>query len=435
MIRIIDAPCGAGKTTWAIQEMKANPDKRYIFCTPFLDEISRIRTSCGCSRFKEPLVGGRSKLEDFNALLAEGVCIAVTHSTFLHATEETLDLIRQGGYTLILDEAVDPVGEFNKIQQVEYDGAQQMRQGDIQMLLDHNLIAVGDDYKVKWTGSSYQNGKFSVFERMVREDRVYLLRETLLVCIYPPKVFSLFEEVTVLTYLFEGSVLKPYFRMFGIPFELASVEQVDGQYSVGAYNPLIDQRFRREAAALIDLCDSPRLNLVTETLSKKWYQVRKAKEGGLDELKRHLRHYLMKTVHVKASERMWTCPKDFRDDLTGRGYTMVRQMTREELALPPNEREKLEKKLSCFVPCNAKATNEFSDRSALAYCCNIFYNPIMLGLFQNNGIEFNEEMFALSCLVQWVWRSRIRNGQPISLYIPSKRMRDLFCDWLNVPEE
>jgi len=36
----------------------------------------------------------------------------------------------------------------------------------------------------------------------------------------------------------------------------------------------------------------------------------------------------------------------------------------------------------------------------------------------------------LSEMVQWVWRSAIREGNEIVLYVPSERMRNLFTNWL-----
>ena len=50
--------------------------------------------------------------------------------------------------------------------------------------------------------------------------------------------------------------------------------------------------------------------------------------------------------------------------------------------------------------------------------------------FQKNGIKLNARLFALSELIQWVWRSQIRDGKPIKLYLPSKRMRQLFQSWM-----
>ncbi len=34
-------------------------------------------------------------------------------------------------------------------------------------------------------------------------------------------------------------------------------------------------------------------------------------------------------------------------------------------------------------------------------------------------------------MVQWIWRSAIREGNPINIYVPSSRMRSLLQRWLN----
>ena len=43
----------------------------------------------------------------------------------------------------------------------------------------------------------------------------------------------------------------------------------------------------------------------------------------------------------------------------------------------------------------------------------------------------DQSLYSLSEMVQFIWRSRIRNGEPIDLYVPSKRMRELLIAWLN----
>ena len=135
-VTVIDAPCGAGKTSWAIQEINAHPEQSYIYCTPFLDEITRVREACGKNRIVEPENFNTSKIEDFNNLLMEGRDVAVSHTTFLNATQETLDLIQQGNYILIVDEALDIIQDFNKLNFVESNVRQTVNEGDIDMLLD-----------------------------------------------------------------------------------------------------------------------------------------------------------------------------------------------------------------------------------------------------------------------------------------------------------
>ena len=54
----------------------------------------------------------------------------------------------------------------------------------------------------------------------------------------------------------------------------------------------------------------------------------------------------------------------------------------------------------------------------------------MIKRYVNISTE-QEQMWALSEMLHWVWRSAIRNGKKITLYIPSKRMRELLLQWLN----
>ena len=41
-------------------------------------------------------------------------------------------------------------------------------------------------------------------------------------------------------------------------------------------------------------------------------------------------------------------------------------------------------------------------------------------------------MYALSEMIQWIFRSRIRNNEDINIYIPSSRMRNLLIEFLEV---
>lgn len=83
-----------------------------------------------------------------------------------------------------------------------------------------------------------------------------------------------------------------------------------------------------------------------------------------------------------------------------------------------------------FLSSNARATNQYSDRHYLAYCINKYFNPFMKNYFLMMGVRIEEDGYALSEMVQWIWRSAIRNGEDIWIYVPSKRMRTLLKDWL-----
>lgn len=104
---------------------------------------------------------------------------------------------------------------------------------------------------------------------------------------------------------------------------------------------------------------------------------------------------------------MWTTYNSFQTTLKGKGYSKG------------------------FLPCNCKGTNEYRNKSALAYLINLYPPKDIVHFFNNYDVTVNEDLFALSEVLQWIWRSRIREGQRIVLYLPSYRMRTLLCDWSN----
>ena len=122
-----------------MEYIQRNPEKSFVYATPFLAEIRRVIERCG--RFKQPrnYTGKKGeehacqKIEDFNNLLLDGEDIAVTHCTFLKATEDTISRIRDGGYVLILDEALDIIVEYNKIEHP-------IRPKTIPIMVDKGLI-------------------------------------------------------------------------------------------------------------------------------------------------------------------------------------------------------------------------------------------------------------------------------------------------------
>lgn len=417
MVKVIDAPCGWGKTTWAIKKINDNPDRCYVYCTPFLDEIERIRDACGKWRFEEPKNYGTPKIEDFNNLLLGGKDVAVTHTTFLNATEETLEHIKNSSYTLIIDEALDVIQDFNNIIQVERDVRQKITGDDIRMMLDAHLIELeGMHHMVKWVGGEYIEDKFSEVRRMAKKNRLYCAREKMLLCMLPPEMFGLFEEVYCMTYMFEGSLMKAYFEIFNIEYCLNSIENGE----IVEYSPQIDKKFRERCRELITIYSTQKYK--GSALSKTWY-IKNSEETK--EVKEKLDYFAR-----KHKVDMWTCPKDFIKQLQTYRYSKVRKLTEKEKQLQDDEKEELLQKISCFVPCNAKSTNMYGDRRVLMYACNMYLHSYIRGFLWDCNVEFDDDAFALSCLIQWMFRSRIRNGEPIEIFIPSHRMKSLLDTFL-----
>ena len=258
----------------------------------------------------------------------------------------------------------------------------------------------------------------------------------MLVWQFPPEIFRQFESVYLLTYLFDGSMLKPYFQYHQIEFQLAGITKDTNGYRLSEWKD--DKAIRQSFQKYIEIWDNPLANEYRATsLSKAWYM--RQSEASLKKLKTHMYNFFSNVTRAKSMDILWTAPKDFRRHLKGKGYTVVRNMTFEERSLPAIQRELIEKKLQCFLPCNARATNDYADRTVLAYLINLYANPFVKRYFANKNqkdgtnIAVNEDMLALGCMIQWIWRSAIRKPEPehIKVYIPSKRMRKLFIQWLD----
>lgn len=111
-------------------------------------------------------------------------------------------------------------------------------------------------------------------------------------------------------------------------------------------------------------------------------------------------------------KKYWNCfylktIKDFEKDLRGDGYAKG------------------------FLSSNARAINKFSDRHFIMYCVNKFLNPYTKKYFSNRECPVNEENYAVSEMLQFIYRSAVRKGEDIYCYIPSKRMRELLIKFID----
>lgn len=134
-------------------------------------------------------------------------------------------------------------------------------------------------------------------------------------------------------------------------------------------------------------------------------------------LRNNARNYLMNICKVSGEEVMWTTVKG--DKIKGNKGKIMIKVTPRSYA-------------NSFVSMTSRATNKYKDKTYLAYLVNRYLNPIERKFFEQYGVKMDEDTWALSELVQWIWRSGIRDGKKISIYIPNKRMRDFLKEFLNM---
>lgn len=400
-VKVCDALCGRGKTSSCINMMNSRTDTKFIFVTQFLSEVERIKSACASRRFISPEDDrkvGLTKLADIHDLIESGTNIATTHSLFTSYTDKTLELIREQGYVLVLDEVVDVLK------------VAEMTPGDVDILRNGSVLEEADDGYIKWSDHyKMYDGRFREEMMMARSRNFLVSEEDYFFWIIPPELFTSFSEVYVLTYMFNAQPLRCFFDAYGIEYELIGTHNVDGRYEFCDME-LMDRR--EELRDKIHILSNSRVNEIGKdryALSYTWYHKSKKEPDAPDliRLRNNLMNVFKNIFKAKSNEIMWTTFKEHQEILRGRGY------------------------MANFVPFNKRASNEYAGRRYLAYCVNNFPRPIERRFFTERGAEIDGDTHAVSTLVQWIFRSAIRNGEEIWVYIPSARMRNLLIRWMD----
>ena len=404
-IKVCDALCGSGKTSACIRMMNEDTDNHFIFVTQFLSEVDRIVNNCPERHFVAPDGGlgtGKTKLNDLRGLIDSGQNIATTHALFVCCTDEIKRLITERRYVLVLDETVDIMKMSN------------LKSCDVNMLSRANIVK-NDDGVVRWVDDAYElenkngDGMFSEEVRLSKSKNLLSHDDVMYYWSLPPELFGCFESVYILTYLFRAQLLRCFLEMYQLPYEYIGVKKENGRYTFckcGEMNRAIDLRDK------IHILDHQKLNAIgagRNSLSYSSYCLQSAdKRFGLtDRMRKNLVNLFRNVFHAQSEQIMWTAFKDNRSEIEAKGFA------------------------GGFVPYNKRASNEYSGRHYLAYCINNFLRPWEANYYIEHGVEMDNDAYALSFLIQWIFRSAIRNGEEIWVYIPSVRMRTLLRMWLD----
>lgn len=389
---------GSGKTSWSIQHINRCAFENFLYITPFLDEVERIIKNTN-REFKQPQNKGNGKLGAINELLACQDDIASTHELFKHLDEESRENIQNGHYTLILDEVLNVIEPYDNIQN-----------DDMKLLKDSGCVSVDEDGFVIWNKEKLDyDTKYNEIKVLADNRSLIFINQKLLLWRYPPEIFTLFDQVYILTYLFEASILKNYFDLYGIKYKQKSISEDNGEFHITDFF-IPNTSTYIEKINIYDGKLNENLHQKINGLSVTWFRL-KINKNSINQIKKNLYNYFTNIINAKAETIMWTTFKDYKSKLKGKGYS------------------------GQFISFNCRSTNEYADRYNLAYCVNVYLHPGITQFFKQRGIEINEDLYGLSEMIQWIWRSRIRKGESINIYIPSMRMRRLLNSWLKMSLE
>lgn len=402
MIHVIDAPTGQGKTNAAINYINSH-EGRFLFVTPYITELERVIKACPDKDFCEPKAvysddnKVSSKKNGIKKLFKDQRNIVTTHALFQLFDVEMIEYCRQYGYILILDEVTNVAEPY-----------EDLRPADLEVMLE-NFVEV-DNHMLKWRKdkAGYNGEKFLKEKGLCEMGCLYLYGKTTMLWQFSIAIFNAFKESFLLTYMFNGQIQKYYYDYHNLRYDRWYVKG----NSLDTYELTCEKQDYGKPSKyreLITIIDNKKLNAIGDdyyALSSNWYS-KEENNWLIDQVRKRLVNYYSHYAIGGSELNLWTCFKEDQKKLKGNGYTRG------------------------FLSCNAKATNLYRDRKNLAYMINAFINPNIAVFFEDSGIPVDVDMYALSSLIQWVWRSAIRDGSPITLYVPSSRMRGLLMKWLN----
>lgn len=398
-INIVDSIMGSGKTSAAINYINSlDEDTKVIYITPYLNEVQRIKEECREKQFYEPQEYGTKK-NGLKKDLLKGRNIVTTHALFQHFDDDIIELCNLQNYILFMDEVADVVDKFI------------LDPKDIKVLLDEYTTIDDETGQVLWKEGLKDYSRLGVFytaKKLCDNGCLYMYNNSLMIWMFPIKVFKAFRRSYILTYLFDAQMQKYYYDYYGIKYNYLYVTgNSKSTYTFTCEEQ--DEKVEYDYKKLINICDVDRVNRIGDdkyALSKSWY-TRNANKSTMNILKNNTYNFFKYMVgKSKSSDNLWTVFKEYKSCLKGNGYTKG------------------------YAPCTARATNQYKDKTNVAYLVNRFYDHNVYNFFYSKGIQMNEDLFALSEMLQFIWRSAIRNGEPINLYIPSCRMRNLLKEWI-----
>lgn len=417
-VEVLDSIMGSGKSSYTFQWVDANCHKeKFIYVSPLDSEVGvngRVHNDCHVAKFHSPDTKDYdTKSDHLLDLLTHGYNIACTHALYLLMNKQHFDMIKKQGYIVIVDEELGVINDYS-----DYSNS------DLVSLIQLGCVSKREeDGMLEWVRDDEnfdnKNHAYYTFKKHVENGMIYSAKrsQSMMVTQLPVKLFSVAKRTIILTYMFEGNILSSFLKLKNInyiPFKDVVPERVNKQVirDLITIHPLKGKWTK----------------ISNFKLSSTWY-INNGKGNASAEDLLFIQKYIetfARQTGCTYKNLMYTFPK-FRK------WTEIK--ANKKVIKPIGLLDRIEKDGSeekCWIPVQTRATNIYSHKTHLLHLFNRYPNQSVKAYLQDYGVDINDDVFALSELLQWVWRSAIRNKQPITVCIAAPRMLKLFQDWLNL---
>lgn len=419
-VTLIDRHCGYGKTSRLLKSFR--DDQQILVVTPLLSEVQRVIDDSTVDFYQpldaqDPSGTHATKKEHLRELLTDGRNVACSHKLFT----DIASLAREGllaQYDVYVDEVLTVAETVTK--EVEKPRAGQVNATAWKRVYIDKGFATIDPLTKEviptkdWSDDpeGLQGTLSLTLYRMAEAGCLFAIDDNVLVWELPPVLMTAPKSLTVMTYQAEGSMMAAFLRKHRVAYS----HDLDRE---------IDREFRETAKKLITIKDIPSLKDITFSYSSQQDGNRKRSPANdrkvataLKKIReRELTDVPRSNVMVTCAKQRWfdgsKGPQDTADPKPGTFASGSRLFEDTH-----------------WVPNTTRGTNNYRHCTHLIYLWNQSMNPRLADFLHVNDRE-HQELYAVSELIQWVYRSRVRDGMPITLYLPSKRMRTLLNKWLN----
>jgi hypothetical protein len=398
---------GTGKTTSLINGF--DPNSKYLVVHDYLDQFEQVLSNpCNVAFVQPEAASGRTKAAHLETLIKLGLNVVTTHALY----PSLIELAKQGwlrDYTIIIDETLDPI-----------DVPQGPKKGTWKALLADGYAMVEPSGKVvplaKWYVEQ-ANVSDSLPKHLLdaaMAGLLYVTHESHMFLIpIPTELLTSGNSVTIMTHMAQGSVLAAYLDRMGIPYIIDRDEALEKQ-------------LRSEVRRHITLHDIPSLKNEKFSFSAQTCSHNRSRLGGrvsnaLKNLKgRMLRGISNDSIMIGCAKENFYAKRGSAFDTSSAGpFLKGSKMFGANKVAP-----------------GIRGTNDYRHCSVVISLYDYHLHPAILHWLGKSSDKAFQERYALSELLQFIYRSRIRNRDSITdpsilLFLPCKRMRDIFLSWVN----
>lgn len=405
-LTIIDFPCGLGKTSTLLSILEAHPGLKVLIVVQTLSEVERIRSSLSKDRIyapEEPSSAYRTKGEQIEPLVHEGKSIVITHNLY----ERAGILANEGAfshYNVIIDEVPNAISvselTLDPLSFHEFyirPGYCSLREDGLVSLTDK-----GSAEKVRLQAALDEK-----LINNIRSGRLYYDGKKQFIQTIPTYLFTHAESVTVLTFMSKGSMFLKFLEKKKIEYQIVTTSKCNQQFQQSAKENLTVH----DMSALTNVSFSYNKQTSYRANSKEVKSIRNALKNLRQ---RKLAKVDLRSLMITCAKENWFSFSRGRFDESKSGLFSINSRLFEG---------------ANWVPNTTRGTNKYVHCTHAVYLYEQNANPILLNWLDANDTEFRSN-YALTEMIQWLWRTRVRRNQPVDVYMPSKKMRAIIQDWM-----